>query len=279
MTFISGTYFKQQCKWRFTDYTDERNCVFSLCLDESADNNYVFCKTEYLRQLAEYSQRPGSGLPSRFQLFTHNSDLNITSSIIETVLPWFPQLKHWYTQNLIDKHPKVSAIPIGLANPKWAHGNLERFQKISRLSLKKNNLTYVNFNVATNPVERSHCLNNVSSVTKTQYPNWTKLEDHNKFVHETQEKYLQQIKRSYFTVSPDGNGKDCHKTWEALYMQSIPIVTKSFFAEQFKKLGIPLIILSDWSEFKSLKLCPNLYHTLWGDFDPFKINLKTFLHG
>ena len=240
MTFISGTYFKRQCKWRFTDYIDERNCIFGLKVDPDIKDDYVFCKTEYLPNLAEYYHSSNCQIPSRFFLFTHNSDINITQPIIETVLKWFPELKHWYTQNLINEHSRVSPIPIGLANPKWAHGNVQRFKKIYHLPIEKKDLTYINFNVATNPTERAYCLKNINSAVTIKYPNWVNVEAHNTFVEDTQEEYLKDIKASYFTISPDGNGKDCHKTWEALYMKSIPIVTKSHFAEKFKKLGIPL---------------------------------------
>ena len=55
-------------------------------------------------------------------------------------------------------------------------------------------------------------------------------------------------------------------------MKSIPIVTRWHGVEEFKKLGIPILIIDDWSELKDLKLSENLYNSLWGDFDLHKIN-------
>ena len=83
----------------------------------------------------------------------------------------------------------------------------------------------------------------------------------------TQEDYLRNISKSFFAVSPDGNGKDCHKTWEALYMKSIPIVKRWHGTERFKKLGIPMLMVDEWSEFKDLSLSEEVYNDLWNNFN------------
>jgi hypothetical protein len=85
------------------------------------------------------------------------------------------------------------------------------------------------------------------------------------------------MSKSYFTVSPNGNGIDCHKTWEAIYMRSVPVVTWSVMAERFKEIGIPLLIIEDWSDFKNLELSDKLYEGLWGGFNPERLNLDFFL--
>ena len=50
-------------------------------------------------------------------------------------------------------------------------------------------------------------------------------------------------------------------------MGSIPIVTNSFFARRFKELGVPLIIINDWSEYKNLELSKELFEDTWKDFN------------
>ena len=59
-------------------------------------------------------------------------------------------------------------------------------------------------------------------------------------------------------------------------MKSIPIVKKWYGVERFKKLGIPMIIINDWSEFKDLKLDKNLYDSIWGDFKVESLNFDLF---
>ncbi len=272
MNFLNGTYFKHQCKVQLTDYKDERTPSFKLKVDEDIENNFVFCIPEFL-QLFEKSRTIGS---SEFTLVTHNSDINFTYEYVKAVVELFPKMQHWYTQNLLCEHPKVSPIPIGIANPRWSHGNKDRFKKIIEENNEKDNLYYANFNVSTNPKERNYCYKCLEIESPVIYPDAISIKDHDDFVNDTQEKYLRDISKSYFTVSPDGNGKDSHKTWEALYMKSIPIVKKWYGAERFKKLGIPMIILDDWSQFKDLKLNKNLYDSIWGDFKIESLNFDLF---
>lgn len=52
-----------------------------------------------------------------------------------------------------------------------------------------------------------------------------------------------------FGVSPHGNGLDCHRTWEMLYLGMIVIVKSSSLDEMYKDL--PVVIVNDWSELNS----------------------------
>ena len=196
------------------------------------------------------------------------------------VLDLFPNINKWYTQNLIFNHPKLRPIPIGIANPKWSHGNQSRFSEIISEQQEKTEKVYVNFNVSTNPTARYDCLNKIGDQypiqNKKNYPNSASIRDHDLFVDSTQKDYLRNIAKSCFTVSPVGNGVDCHKTWEALYMKSIPIVTRWHGAEKFKEMGIPMIIIDDWSELKDLHLTIDLYKKVWGDFGIETLNFNLF---
>ena len=271
---ICGTYFKHQCRTRISDYIDERTPAFDFKEVEEGYENYVFCKPEFLQLL--YDSKLLEDGP--FTLVTHNSDINFSQEYVEAVLELFPEIDHWYTQNLLWKHPKVSPIPIGIANPKWSHGNQDRFKKIMKEHTEKDNLYYANFNISTNPPERIYCYKQLAIEPPTDYPNAVSIKDHDEFVNNSQEDYLRKISKSFFTVSPDGNGKDCHKTWEALYMKSIPIVKRWYGAERFKKLGIPMLIIDDWSEFKGLELNKELYNEVWGDFDISVLDGATFFN-
>ena len=280
MIFLCGTYFKHQCKLQLSSYNDPRTSEFFPKEDKKIDNNFAFCKPEHLSLLDTYIKIGSVKLAEKFNLVTHNSDTNFGQKEINYVLNVFPNIDTWYTQNLISKHPKLKPIPIGIANPKWSHGNQSRFLEIMGERQEKTKKVYVNFNISTNPPARHDCLKKISDHYPLQnqknYPNAASIKDHDNFVESTQKDYLRDIAKSYFTVSPVGNGFDCHKTWEAIYMKSIPIVTRWYGVEKFKEMGIPILIIDDWSELKDLDLSPNLYNKLWQDFEPSSLNFEFF---
>lgn len=49
-----------------------------------------------------------------------------------------------------------------------------------------------------------------------------------------------------FSISPHGNGLDCHRTWEDLVLGCIVIVKTSPLDSLYK--GLPVIVVQDWSE-------------------------------
>lgn len=49
-----------------------------------------------------------------------------------------------------------------------------------------------------------------------------------------------------FEASPRGNSIDCHRTWEALLLKTIPIVKTTPLDPLYD--GLPVVIVSDWSE-------------------------------
>jgi hypothetical protein len=49
-----------------------------------------------------------------------------------------------------------------------------------------------------------------------------------------------------FVLSPQGNGIDCHRTWEALCIGCIPIVKSSGINSLFEDM--PVWIVNDWTD-------------------------------
>jgi hypothetical protein len=209
MEFLCGTYFKHQCRHQFTDYIDARQCELTYKEDKSLDNNLIFCRPEFIRNIKVEDRE--------FELVLHNSDVNFGQTEVEYIFSLFPNLQKLYTQNLLVKHPSAKPIPIGIANPKWSHGNQDRFTKIIKENNSKNNLVYANFNISTNPEERSYCYQQIGSSSLIQYPNSASIKDHDNFVESTQENYLRDISRSYFTARrerqrlPQNLGSNLHE--------------------------------------------------------------------
>jgi hypothetical protein len=60
-----------------------------------------------------------------------------------------------------------------------------------------------------------------------------------------------------FWLSPRGNGIDCHRTWEALYLDAIPIVWNSTLNVLYKNL--PIIIIDNHQQINETFLRQKLY--------------------
>ena len=60
--------------------------------------------------------------------------------------------------------------------------------------------------------------------------------------------YLKHYNEYKFTVSPLGNGVDCHRTWESLLFGTIPIVRKGPLDYLYACYDYPIVIVNDWNE-------------------------------
>ena len=62
--------------------------------------------------------------------------------------------------------------------------------------------------------------------------------------------YRKQLSASRFVICPPGNGVDCHRTWEAFYHKTIPVIEKESYL--FSHIELPVLVYDDINEFLSL---------------------------
>lgn len=212
-----------------------------VVIDETTNNininaikkgDIIFLKTDYLDY---FFNEIHPRIKESYILLTHNSDYAVPgrfSSYLDD-----PKLYAWYGQNIDRKHSKLFPIPIGLANSHWPHGNTRAITDIQKtLSADlKNIVLYINYSANTS-VERA----NKSLENLVTFP-FAYASPRKSF-----EEYLQDMAHSIFVVSPPGNGQDCHRTWEALYLGAIPIVKDSTISELYRDL--PILVIKDWAE-------------------------------
>lgn len=67
----------------------------------------------------------------------------------------------------------------------------------------------------------------------------------NQMIHHTQ--YFDALPSYKFVISPEGNGIDCHRHYEALLAGCIPILERNPFIEE-KYKGCPILWTTDYSE-------------------------------
>lgn len=249
LPFITGMGFRVLCNFTYDEFKkDDLKNIFDGCK--------IFVKTDLIREFYNtYSRLP----PKYIFIYTHNSDLPITGAykyILDN-----EYILGWKGQNIQFKHPKLKSIPIGIANKRWNHGNIDILNKIINEKNVKNNLVHCRFSVHTNPTERNKCLSCIEP-----YKNQPRVDF---------ETHLRELSQSYFSISPNGNGIDCHKHWESLYLGCIPIVTKSINIEFYSEL--PFLVIDKWEDFHKLELSEELYKTIWNDFDNNRLDINNYL--
>lgn len=225
--YVSGDSFRFLANHVFENNADNFDPL------QVKERDIVFVK---LSSALYFFQHIHPQIKNKYILLLHNNDnvfdKKMASYIDQRILVVF-------SQNVEIKHPKVIPIPIGLENYSYYnHGAPAFFEKLqAKLSKKKNAILY-GFSVHTNKVERLPALKYISQhpcavEVPTRLNAW---------------RYLQVLSRYKFVLSPPGNGLDCIRTWEALYLGVIPIVKRSVAMEYFAKIGLPIWIVDNWKE-------------------------------
>jgi hypothetical protein len=92
------------------------------------------------------------------------------------------------------------------------------------------------------------------------------------------EEYLRGMKDHKFVLCPAGNGIDCHRNWETLYLRRVPVLEKNPFLELLFE-GFPCLFVEDLFRLEESSLIENeqlYYDVLKIDFD--KLNLEKIFH-
>lgn len=222
INFITGENFQELTEISFSSHFDciktdqlktkKQNIFLIESFDPKNISHYkkIFIYTDFVH---EFMHKFSNYLSEDTIIITHNSDCSINDTHISYLNN--PKIKKWFCQNRYINHPKLFSLPIGIANSQWLHGNLTLLKEVISTNFSKENLIYKNFNKSTNPNHR----NQVDFETHT---NGFFMQATTSF-----KEYIKQIKQSYFSFAPLGNGNDCHRIWECLYLNCVPVVPKS----------------------------------------------------
>lgn len=173
------------------------------------------------------------------KVITHNSDfstsevlkLNNNKEIFENS-DWL-----WFAQNVDVKHPRIFSLPIGLENSEW-FPELNKLNTILEYKEKYTGIKDIICVAEFNP--RTH--NRRLEVFK--YYNDQDWCVTNPTVNGLSfDLYVENMVRSYFCISPRGNGIDTHRTWEAMYCGCIPIVERCINTDFYN--DFPMLIVED----------------------------------
>lgn len=236
--FIAGDTFR-----KIADHIiDETQQHFDPAVLKARD--IIFLKTDYVpRFFSEIHPR----IKVEYILITHNADFS--PIYLKTMdHAWIghdftqyledPQLVVWFAQNIDYKHQKLQPLPIGISNNYNHHGRVELFFNAVRNVPpfdERCNQIYLNFTTSTNIRERQSALDFFRDKPYAHIAG-----------QKSPQTFLEDLKRFKYVLCPEGNGIDCHRTWEALLMGCVPILKHSMIDKLFE--GLPVILVNDWSE-------------------------------
>lgn len=170
-------------------------------------------------------------LENPITLISHNGDDGVDEYFLQYLET--PKLLKWFCQNRYIAHKKLFSLPIGIGNTQWPHGNIPLLDHIRQTTNNKTNLVYKNFSIDTNFYKRNYCNTVTNNNGIYMSPQCSISENWN------------LIGKSYFCITPHGNGVDSHRVWECLYLNTIPVVERHECFSQFTDL--PILFVDDYS--------------------------------
>jgi len=184
--------------------------IIALDVGRMRDGEVVFVKTDLLGKFGQLSTQ----IKTRFVLVTHNSALSPPRST--HYLLKHPMLIRWFAQN--PSHPSMFALPVGLANQRWPHGNVEVIKKLRRSKCDTSN-RYAIYN---RQISRTHPARDAIQA------HFERMDGARTGNHRLSfEQYLTEVHCADFVVCPPGSGFDSHCAWEAALLGTIPLVEDS----------------------------------------------------
>ncbi|MFW5794576.1 MAG: hypothetical protein ACOCV1_03725 [Bacillota bacterium] len=205
--------------------TERRRDLNKSLLDNNA---CVLCHTHFLEDLFNFISKS----PHKYIVVSHNSDYNISEQIYSLKSK---NVVKWYAQNVIIEKSDLIPLPIGIERPGcgWSW-DMKLLQTEAEQPALYENLLYMCHSDSTNPKKRAPLTKNLKDklwVTRQD----KKIEFKN---------YLKRLHNHKMVLSPQGNGADCLRTWEALYLGVIPVTEDIPLNRYFSKL-LPIIISED----------------------------------
>lgn len=224
--YITGDTFR-----KLADFIHDEISTFDPALVNKGDIVFVGNPTmrDYFKNIHPRIKHP-------YILIQHNGDYHVDDTIAALI---DEKIIAFYAQIVTAAHPKIFPIPIGIENK---HHGIEGFpwfmkRRLPSVAERKARI-FFHFSVQTNPPERGPALE--------YFKNHPAMDTIRSFV--PYGSYKDILASFCFTVSPAGNTLGSHRTWEALYLRTIPIVKRTVDAEACVGLGLPLWILDDWKE-------------------------------
>ena len=178
-------------------------------------------------------------------------------------------LLKWFAQNSKISNNIIIQLPLGLDYhtstkiAKW--GKIQTVQEqindinnIKSLTTTKQNKCYVNFSIENLNFKIGYFSDRIDALNNI--PKELLYIESNRISRIDTWKNMNKYK---YVISPFGAGLDCHRTWEAIIFDCIPIVKRSELSTIYE--GLPVLIVDKWSD---------INQKILDDFKPNYYNIK-----
>jgi len=221
--FISGYEFHKLSKWSFCP-----RYPINFEPMQIQHNDIVFLNLDNFQQLIKILQQ--NPPINKFILITHNSDQLFSRNHFSQIKNY---ISHIYAINCEFQDTLITPIPLGFIDDKYKPHY--KFEQVLSNNFNKNIFIYMNFTINTNPIKRQECWN--TFINK----DWVTKES-----EVSPEDFYLQVAKSKYVLSPEGTGIDCHRIYESIYLEAIPILKTSELDYFYEKL--PVLIVKNWNE-------------------------------
>lgn len=255
--FISGDGFRALANHIFDEISEIDSALVM-------DNDIVFVRADLLNT---YFKKIHPKIKNSYILISHNSDQNINIDY-EKYLD--DKIIHWFAQNLLIQNNKVSPIPIGLQLRFYDKKNIviDLLNKHRKNAQEKIFKIFYGFSKETN-LKRLEILKILKSNRLCEGSDDMK----------TRGKYYEDLSKYSFVASPEGNGIDCHRTWEAFYLKTVPILEKNITTKFWYEIGLPVFLIDSWKELENMNedFLKEKYNELRDRFNSPAINMDYWM--
>lgn len=222
-----------------------------FCNDFHDGENVIFCRIDYI--LNEFEKIRLS--KKNVVLIVGNGDKTFDNNIMN----FCPDnVKHIFTTNTTCDSDRVTPIPIGvemeIPASRIGHGGVNEniFEKLPYLLSQKKifpittkDKIYGNFNIHTNYDFRNKVKNFILGIPHIFFEYGISYEN-----------FVVGVKNGMATLSPRGNGIECLRTYEVLYLNEIPIVVGNLkeYNVIYEKIykHLPIVFIEDLNELNNL---------------------------
>jgi Exostosin family len=238
--FISGDTFRAISDYIIEEERGLKSFIGGAYLNNNL--NIIFISAGFIEEYGKYNllQMFSSLNLNKKTLIIHNGDYKNDNFFLKGISKNFKKV---FCVNILNHEGNIYPIPIGIENLYYMkNGDISKFHMYRTKFLESKNkkiLVFASFRVFTNSNIRLQVMRDIKA-SRFKLEN-TQLNN---------DEYMKKLSESYFCLSPPGNGIDCHRTWEALYLGAIPVVLKNTLAKPFIE-NLPILEVDNYADFLS----------------------------